>query len=1694
MKRKSIAVLIAATIATEMIFSQFAPVYAINNKIDDVSVASSENKSRGTVEINFKFDIPIKSNSVDITKLVLKLKRGNEEVITIPLGNNKANSSNGDITYETKTLGYSLDEISEGDVYYYNTLIENIPVGVYTLEVNGEGFAPITLKENIEVKSYSKRIYISNDRPVALTVDVDGDSKTTKNDYDLVLNNIGTNNTLYDFNRDGLVDITDLAYVNESITKEVIKDVSIVDTKAIVDTSKVNIVEAESKGNIIGEVASIFNDSEKGITLEPDKNSEAQVSIALPNIRSEQVSLDVKGIAAGQVLVETDNGQVIVHNIGESFAVEARSVKAKESEKVVINLGKQVAVKKITIKVSATDPTNNNLAEIGKVEFVNDIYKEIPKVENTAPTITEVETSDSEIKLKWTNQVNIDGYEVCYKSPNGKDTTEKIAKSGTNSIALKEVENFTEYEVKVRSYSGDDWKGDWSEVVKATPAPKKAPDAPENIIITGDYKSLNISWKSMKGAEGYNLFYRKKGESDYKKVEKITGTSYQLFNLEDEVEYEIYLTSYNAFGESGKSKVYLGATVSLKGPTITEYNLINRPKENFKAGESPTEGIVNVEYPNYSNKEHPNGVEKFAVVDNDYTTSWTSTTWNTSHGTGPLVTFDKEYTMDTVRLVTRLDNGYGGAAYDYVPIRYYDSETNNFVNMNGRYIQKTSNGKIYYEIKFPKPITTNKIQVCLRIHPAYVPLSSISEVKFYKYDSIEDDVRNLFTDDLLIDIKDDVTQEKINNLRERANTKDSVSGEYHPNQNIILEEIQLAEDILNDKNIDKNILTVNQNINNCGNNLGLKNDYQSLGYTAKAGDEIVVYVGTEGNILPELAFTQHYAESGKFIKTIKLNKGKNVIEVPEISNLDVEKGGAIYVRYPSASPSNNPIKIRISGAKKIPHLNVYGKINDSSKESEVKEEIRQYIRELKDHVETMKDEYPKIFTNKSNNEYRYDDATSILNATDIEGDKVTLNMPAKAILEGITTGLSSEDEEVDRLYNSLLAWEQLLDLKYAERGVAEISDSDKRHSIPKSRLHVKYQRMFAGAFMYASSHHVGVEYGSVAALVKGVPYTFNEDGTVKDSGQLFGWGIAHELGHVTEIPGIAKAEVTNNIIALLAQTLDDKSKSRLENDGRYDDVYRKVTSETVGLPGNVFVQLAMFWQLHLAYDENPTALMLRTDRDNDHNNDSFYARLSKIAREATNEDKGENMEQNLIRFASDAAKKDLRDFFNKWGVIADSSTLEYLDSKGYEKETRDIQYLNDEARRKKLEGVEAMASDTKVKASLEYDDSTKSKKVELTLGTDKDSDKILGYEIYRNGKVIGFTTEASYNDYVSVNNRVLTYEVVAYDYNLNRTEKVTLNPIKISHDGSLTKTSWSINSNMKSLEDVNDENNTTGPVSNPSIEKIKDYDNSTIYKGLKETNENPYLIVELEEMQNIVGFKYTAGVEEGKLSEDTIKDYEVYVSKDKETWTLANKGQLNVSVDKPEEVIYFNKEGSSGGKQLWAYDTAYVKIVAPRAKGISMAELDIIAPPGDNIDLKNNGIGKLSEDFVYGKNPEDLIPKGSIVFTGEYRGNPVFNAILLRDRDNNVLSGEQLLFAEIPENGDLGEISSGTWIFFITPENYKEIGQLPNDIRAELYRVNDAETSEGQRLVSDTLYVDIPEELPEMSIDGGIIPENMKTN
>ena len=41
---------------------------------------------------------------------------------------------------------------------------------------------------------------------------------------------------------------------------------------------------------------------------------------------------------------------------------------------------------------------------------------------------------------------------------------------------------------------------------------------------------------------------------------------------------------------------------------------------------------------------------------------------------------------------------------------------------------------------------------------------------------------------------------------------------------------------------------------------------------------------------------------------------------------------------------------------------------------------------------------------------------------------------------------------------------------------------------------------------------------------------------------------------------------------------------------------------------------------------------------------------------------------------------------------------------------------------------------------------------------------------------------------------------------------------------------------------------------------------------------------------------------------------------------------------------------------------------------------------------------------------------------------------------------------------------------------------MPSKVRVELYRVDNAQTNERQRLVSDTVLIDVPQNLPSISI------------
>lgn len=135
-------------------------------------------------------------------------------------------------------------------------------------------------------------------------------------------------------------------------------------------------------------------------------------------------------------------------------------------------------------------------------------------------------------------------------------------------------------------------------------------------------------------------------------------------------------------------------------------------------------------------------------------------------------------------------------------------------------------------------------------------------------------------------------------------------------------------------------------------------------------------------------------------------------------------------------------------------------------------------------------------------------------------------------------------------------------------------------------------------------------------------------------------------------------------------------------------------------------------------------------------------------------------------------------------------------------------------------------------------------------------------------------------------------------------------------------------------------------------------------------------------------------------------------------------------------------------------------------------------------------IGRLASAYKYGDKDTDVIPEGSIVFTGSYKGNPAYNVLILYDQDGNIVGGindagelqaQQVLLAEVPAEGDIKNVWDGTWIYWIEPGQQTDLTGLTR-VRAELYRVNDAVTNEGQRLVSDSLFENMPATLPNIEL------------
>lgn len=293
------------------------------------------------------------------------------------------------------------------------------------------------------------------------------------------------------------------------------------------------------------------------------------------------------------------------------------------------------------------------------------------------------------------------------------------------------------------------------------------------------------------------------------------------------------------------------------------------------------------------------------------------------------------------------------------------------------------------------------------------------------------------------------------------------------------------------------------------------------------------------------------------------------------------------------------------------------------------------------------------------------------------------------------------------------------------------------------RIMPMVKNLSGGAFMNAGNGVIGIRPGNQDAILAA-----NK-----------GWGVAHELGHNFDTGGRTIVEVTNNMMPLFFES-KFKTKTRITD----QNIWENNTYPKVGLDdysnnelynkadSTHLAQLAPLWQLYL-YDN------------------TFYGKFERQFRERDFGNKNrEDIYKSWVVAASDAMELDLTEFFARHGIRVDDKVKEDLAK--YPKPDKKIYYLNDLAMNYKGDGftdnakvsVSTSGSNGNIKLSFSVDDENK--------------DNILGYEIRRDGKYVGFTSNDSFVDTNSNLDEDGVYVVTPYDRKLNTLKQIEVNALQ----------------------------------------------------------------------------------------------------------------------------------------------------------------------------------------------------------------------------------------------------------------------------------------------------------------------------
>lgn len=1727
-------------------------------------------QATGEIQATIRLDYPISSQKLQEIGAKLTLFQGKEAIAT------------GDLSQES-TLTFSESTTASGKVSQRTTdqTVNYIDVNIrglsaqedentYHLKFEAAGFKTYESDE-LTLSQYSKGIVLGTGDATFTQGDLNGDNAINTSDVDIVKSKLSTNDSKTDLNGDGKVDIYDLAAVTmaSAATGEAQLFNTTVITAKVVDTASVaQAITGSDKVEIQqGDVSSLFTDDGQTVTLVP-KGGSGELELPIPlaqsaqetGVEMEQVSIvssTANPVEKGTVVAELVNGEKIEVPFDHSNpdGVLAMQLRDDGRKTVTISLGQRVPVKKITIKVEVKD---NQPVVVEQIKFVQDIVPEHPAVEDVQVKNVQATAGTKQVTLTWDAFPNITGYKIYYGTSADKLTNTVETEQTTYTVG--NLENLKTYYFAVAPISnagGQIWEGGKSKVVSATPQPNSVPDKPDSVTVTPGDTLLTVTWKPGKDTVSSRVQYRVKGEGEFTVLPSSYQSSAVITGLKNDVTYEVQVFGVNSKGNGPVSLTAEGTPKlsDIEGPELPTVNRLENSV--ITSATYPTDNV----HSGLSRGELPK-----SVYDGNYNTGWiASGYWNSRAFT---FNFDKEYEMNYLIYVPDLRNDPEKSGKRYRD--YFDS-----FNMwiNGERVTNVSfeKGKdnTYFIVKFPK--STVKSLTVEASQWAGAGNLSLTEVAFYEYGDLDNRIQDLFANDSHTALASGIDQSKIDELRACVNATDA----YYVEREVMLDELNNAEQLLGQQDSDLIVRTgfTSRTAAADGKYGQSASALQPLGVSALSNQSISLYVeGVQEGDSIKLVQWQHYSETSATTQSYTLHNGRNRIWLSQIGNSGSgERGGSLYIEYSGSNADGIKIQVRDTSANKnvitqIPYLSIqpsqwYGKSEDERKAL-----LTPYVEALKTHVSSL------TFANDPSKK------TNTKNATEIATPSVLLSLPADQVLAGLGGEHASTEDMTNQLYRAIVAWEQLIFLANKTQGIISADQAFDSYQYPmQTRQNIRFSRLFSGAFMFAAGSYVGIDYNETRAMVTGYPLGQTGAGGIDsdDVNGLYGWGIAHEIGH--NMDKIGYAEITNNIYSLVAQTADTENMtgaSRLE--GMYPDIFNKTALGKPGQAGNVFVQLGMYWQLHLAYDDEGNALKGAGSLD-------FFNKFFKKWKSGAYSDAA-SKDDRIALIASEITGKNLTEFFTRWGMELSESTKSTLSSYGAEE--REIWYLSDQSRRDRLAGESKALMTASVEAEIKDDT-----KVQLTITVSDNADRVQGYEILRNGTPIAFlmgdgSVTQIYTDSIgAANNMALSYSVRVIDKLGYAVATANASDVRISYDKTIDPGEYTITRDeetgnvlitvkdqtrllsvsgikitgnhvpstgtlMVLVSDEIHEIPTTQPTESipmtalvPATTIVPETDKTETTETTPETTPDAgQPEAGAEGAQNEDAVTNQPAAEEGSTAaeqpneqpavdttqptEDKVEDTDVvdleneavplagYYSIVPEGWVLAKNGSFDKN-DAPGSgsfLTYFNKPGVQDTR-IWMYDAKQIAI-SGIPTDVALEDIHLLDYPGDNIAFTEGAsIGVLGQDYTYETTEgKETIKAGTIVVTGSYRGDPLYNSIRIVGKmqsmkpgssvaptvSERTLSGETLLFAEIPEDGAVSTISDGFFLFIpadqdafkkvnedhVDEHNHGETNEVIIEFKAQMWRAVDVE-GHDPRMTSDTVFISVPryESMPSIVLE-----------